>query len=110
VTRGDRVFLLRQGTQGRGIIASGTVLKDISSDVHWDGSGRQANFVDLIWECVVPVADRLETDVLQRELPEQHWRLQSGGILVKPELINEPEELWSNHLAPSVVTYKASAT
>ena len=32
VTRGDRVFLLRQGTQGRGIIASGTVLKDISWD------------------------------------------------------------------------------
>jgi hypothetical protein len=32
VTRGDRVFLLRQGTQERGIIAGGTVLKDISWD------------------------------------------------------------------------------
>jgi hypothetical protein len=36
VTRGDRVFLLRQGTQGRGIIASGTVLKDISwTTAYW---------------------------------------------------------------------------
>src|SRR4029077_4691470 len=49
---GGRVLLLPLGTQGRGNIASGTVLKDTSSDVHWDGSGRQANFVDLIWECV----------------------------------------------------------
>jgi hypothetical protein len=104
---GDRVFLLRLGKKGRGIVASGTVTGGISTDAHWDGSGRPTNYVELVWECVVFVDDMLATTVLENQLPDQHWRPQSSGTLVRPELTTRLEELWSRHLAqigePAVV-------
>jgi hypothetical protein len=100
VSTGDRVFLLRQGTHGRGIVASGTVLSEIYQWQDWDGSGGVANYVDILWERVVPVENALSTDVLKRELPETNWdRLQMSGTFLKPQLVDEMEELWSNHLA-----------
>jgi hypothetical protein len=93
------VFLLCQGTQSRGIIANGTILTDISSGTHWDGSARPANFVDVVFECVVPVDDRLPTEVLEHQLPEQHWQPAASGNLVKAALVGPLEELWSSHLA-----------
>lgn len=52
---GDRVFLLRQGTQDRGLIGSGEAVDHLGNtgpdgeiiytDTHWDGSGAQANYV-----------------------------------------------------------------
>jgi hypothetical protein len=90
LSRGDRVFLLRQGTQGRGIIASGTILTDISSDAHWDGSGRSANFVDLVFECVVPVDERLPTEVLERQL--QRCLDEDSAVLGSPMLLRTATE------------------
>lgn len=100
VDRGDRVFLLRQGVQGgRGIIASGTVLRSVTSGAHWDGSGRIANYVRAAWECVVAPEDALATAVLEEQLSGQHWRPQGGGILIRAEIVGALEKLWSNHLA-----------
>jgi hypothetical protein len=98
ISKGDRVFMLRQGARGRGIIASGTVVSDIFLDAHWDKSEETANYVDVVWECVVPVENRLSTDVLKRQLPEQHWRPQNSGMLVKAALVGKLEEMWSDHV------------
>jgi len=97
---GDRVFLLRQGTHGRGIVASGTVSSEIYQADDWDESGGFANYIDVLWERVVLVEDALPTEVLKQRLPETNWdRLQMSGTFLKTELIAELETLWSDHLA-----------
>jgi hypothetical protein len=99
VLDGDRVFLLRQGREGRGIIASGTASTEIYSAAHWNKASETANYVDLEWECVVAVENRLPTENLRRLIPAQWWQPQSSGSFVKPELVSEFEQLWSDHLA-----------
>jgi 5-methylcytosine-specific restriction protein A len=104
VFKGDRVFLLRQGDQGRGIIASGTVKRQIYQAKHWDPDrrrrGESANNVDVQWDRVVRVEDALPTEELQQKLPAGHnWIFQRSGVLIRPALAGQLEKLWSNHLA-----------
>jgi len=100
VSSGDRVFMLRQGTQGRGIVASGTVVSEIYQDLDWDGSGGLASYVDVLLERLVAVEDALPTDLLKRQLSETNWdRLQMSGTFIRGKQVGELEELWSNHLA-----------
>jgi 5-methylcytosine-specific restriction enzyme A len=102
VSTGDRVFLLRQGNQGRGIVASGTVRGKICQAKHWDPDrpGELANNVKVQWDHVVEVEDALPTDKLQRQLPARHnWSFQRSGVLIERELADQLEELWKLHIA-----------
>jgi hypothetical protein len=102
VSAEDRVFLLQQGNQGRGIIASGTVVREIYQAKHWDPdrSGELANNVDVRWDRVVRVEDALPVDELRRQLPAGHnWSFQRSGVLIGAKFANRLEDLWSNHLA-----------
>lgn len=94
---GDRVFLLRQGTKGRGIVASGKVTSGIYESKHWDGSGRPANYVHLRWDVVLAVEDLLPTEALEEAMPEQHWRPQGGGIMLAANAALNLEMLWVAH-------------
>lgn len=97
---GDRFVLLRQGSHGRGIVGSGTVTSDVFQTDAWDDSGGLSNYVEVLWERVVPVEDALPTDTLKSQLPETNWdRLQMSGTLLKPALAPRLAELWSDHLA-----------
>jgi hypothetical protein len=97
---GDRFVLLRQGTHGRGIVASGMVTSEEFQTGAWDDSGGESNYVKISFERVVPVEDALPTETLKELLPETNWdRLQMSGTLLKPELITRLAQLWSDHLA-----------
>ena len=102
VSWGDRAFMLLQGSQGRGIIASGTVRGEIRQIPHWDPEnhpGEIANAVRIEWERVVPFEDILPTEELNRQLPKIHWSPQSSGMLIEGESAAQLEDLWSSHLA-----------
>jgi len=97
---GDRFVLLRQGTHGRGIVASGMVTSEVFQTGTWDDSGGESNYVKISFERVVPVEDALPTETLKEQVPETNWdRLQMSGTLLKPELITRLAQLWSDHLA-----------
>ncbi|MGO9101060.1 MAG: hypothetical protein ACLP9Y_17070 [Mycobacterium sp.] len=82
ISAGDRVFMLRHGTKGRGIVASGTVLSEIWQGEDWDGSQAVENYVDIRLDTVLPVDDALSTAVLNQALPEASWdRRQASGTL-----------------------------
>ncbi|MGX1778102.1 hypothetical protein ACWIGW_38765 [Nocardia brasiliensis] len=99
VRPGDRAYLLRQGREGRGIFAAGTVVSEIEPDLHWDGSKRFANYVQLEWDTVLASEQCLTTDMLQTKLPSQHWSPQGSGVLVRTEVVAPLEALWAEHLA-----------
>ena len=103
VSAGDRVFLLRQGTHGRGVDASGIVVSPINSEQDWDGSGGTANYADILWERVVPVENLLPTEVLKQKLPETNWdRLQMSGTFIRGPQVDDLEELWSKHISDAI--------
>ncbi|WP_280305044.1 hypothetical protein [Nocardia abscessus] len=98
VEAGDRVFMLRQGDLGRGIVASGTATSGVYEDEHWDSGGGYTNYIRVEWDAVVDVADRMPKEVLEQEIPEQHWTPQASGTAVKAEVVDELETLWSAHV------------
>jgi hypothetical protein len=105
VSRGERVFMLQQGNQGRGIIASGTILGEIYQIPHWDPEknirGELANTVDIAWEHVFTIDDGIPTEGqegLKQKLPKIHWSTPRSGVSIEGELADQLKELWSNHL------------
>lgn len=95
----DRAYLLRQGKDSRGIVASGRVTGPVHNGKHWDGSGRTANYVDVEWDTVLEPQDGLPWDELEAEIPTQDWTPQGSGTLVRPENEDSLEQLWNEHLA-----------
>lgn len=96
---GNRAFLLRQGPEPRGIVASGWVTSGVVQDEHWDGSGREGNYVDVAWDVVLSEDEMLSTEELQSGVPDQDWTPQASGTLVGAESLRMLELAWSDHLS-----------
>lgn len=99
--QGSRVFLLRQGDEPRGIVASGWVHhdEDIFQNTHWDGiPGRLANYIEFVYDHVIDPDDPLPLDVLKREVPGVGWEPRGGGVRVPAEAAAGIEELWEQHV------------
>jgi hypothetical protein len=97
---GDRVFLLRQRTD-RGIVAGGTLVDGtIFPAEHWAGDPRKAtHYVDVRWDHVLPVTDRLPIEDLLREVPGHHWNaVFSSGQLIRPPADELLARRWAAHL------------
>ena len=96
---GDRVFLLRQGKNSPGIIASGVVRRGSFPALHWDRSrarkGHKTPFVDVDWDSIRSLEGRLSREeLLQGLLPKSRVNTQVGGILVDPESARLLEKAW----------------
>lgn len=100
IAEGDRAFLLRQGPDRRGIVASGHFTSGVYQDEHWDSSGRMANYAAVSFDAVLDPADRLLTEDLLVEVPGIPWNnLMQSGIHVDPAVSADIEDLWTGHLA-----------
>jgi len=114
IRSGDLIFLLRQGPQGRGIIGSGHAInfdgnagpddEIIHTDVHWDGTATTANYVDVLWDRLLPPDGLLPLDELKEKFPDQNWTPLASGTEIQPGLIERLESVWSNHVGDSFVT------
>jgi len=98
IRAGDRAFMLRQRRE-RGIVASGTFLTgEVVTDKRWDGSGRLANYADVRWDTVLPLADRLPLELVEDRIPGAHWTPQGSGTQLPREAAERLEALWLDHL------------
>lgn len=98
IRSGDRVFLLRQGQEPRGIVGSGFVISDepFTAD-HFTGEGRSALYVDTRFDVLLhpdrePIFPRASLD--SGALAAVHWDTQVGGISIAPDAAAELEERW----------------
>lgn len=98
IAPGDRAYLLRQGSEPRGIVASGYFASDVYSDQDWRGRDRDANYADVDWDAVVPMDDPLPATVLEIRVPGVYWHPQIGGILVDESSADRLSALWSEHV------------
>lgn len=93
---GDTVYLVRIGSEPRGIVAKGTVTKESFQFEDFNNpdklrSGIRFRFDDLRLK---PSEGPLSMLMLQSRLPEQRWNPQSSGITIKPDSLPVLDDLW----------------
>ena len=97
ISPGDRALLYRQH-QDRGLVASGVFTSGVYLAEHWDGSGRMANWTDIVWDIVLDYEDRLPLEDLRVQVPEVQWdHFQGGGWKVKAPVRRKLSDLWARH-------------
>lgn len=101
INQGDRAFLIRVGTEPKGIMGAGFVTSEPYIGEHWSGDGREALYVDINFETLLnPDKEPILTlDLLKTgKLAAQNWTAQASGISIRRELVNELEALWFSFL------------
>ncbi len=98
---GDRAFLVRLGSEPRGIFAAGYVSSEPFLSKHWSGEDKDVYRVLIDFEVLLnPEKEPVLTlDILKTgNLEKQQWTPQSSGISIKPELVDELEAVWFDFL------------
>jgi 5-methylcytosine-specific restriction enzyme A len=101
INQGDRAFLIRVGSEPKGIMGAGFVTSEPFIDRHWSGDDREAFYVDISFETLLnPEKEPILTlDLLKTgKLTAQNWTPQASGISIRRELVDELEALWFNFL------------
>ena len=101
ITVGDLIYWLRQGTDRRGIVGCGRAASEIYSEGHWRSErGKFANYVDIEWDIILPIDERLDTDALLVDVPDVPWNnLYGSGVQVAPGAEAALHDLWDRHVA-----------
>jgi 5-methylcytosine-specific restriction protein A len=106
IERGDRVFLLKQGREPRGILASGWVISDqVTARPHWDEEkarhGETVLSIQAEFERILnPATESLLSvgDIEAGPLATVHWHPQASGMEIPGEAAAELEDQWAAHL------------
>jgi 5-methylcytosine-specific restriction protein A len=106
IAEGDRVFLLRQGEEPRGVVGAGWVASRPFEQIHWREekaqAGRTTMYVTVRWETLL---DPEAESILPREwlndatLSRVNWNTQISGITIWPEVAEVLEEAWADFLS-----------
>jgi 5-methylcytosine-specific restriction protein A len=100
---GDRLFLLKLGTDPRGIMGSGVAESRPTEEPHWDeakrASGATALRVRVRFDRLVAPDSVLEVEFLRANgLGAFHWSPQASGISMQDDLALRLGELWRAHV------------
>lgn len=98
---GDRVFLLRQGVEPRGLVASGWALSSPYSERHWGDEGplaREALYIDVEWDALGAVPIVLRPELNEEPFVGVNWNTQVSGITVEPEIARALEQEWGRRV------------
>lgn len=99
IADGDRAFLMKQGAEPRGIVASGHFRTGVVQDDHWDDSPRIANYADVDFDTVLNPADVLPIVAVQSAAPGHDWEPQGSGTVIPALALADLEPLWAQHVA-----------
>ncbi len=108
VRPGDKAFLAKVGSEGRGIFGSGKVISEAFLFQHWSGEGRDVPRVRIEFDFLLHPnkGPLLKTENIGKELLiEQVWTPQASGISIKREIVEELEEKWFNFLISQNLGY-----
>jgi 5-methylcytosine-specific restriction protein A len=109
IHEGDRLFLLRQSAEPRGILAAGFAVSEVYDDKHYDPNIPQdTTYVDVDFTTILPLEHLMPRAVLdETPLAAMYWSIARSGTEIKPrndapgrdELVAALEQKWAEHLA-----------
>lgn len=97
----DRIFLVKVGTEPKGIVGAGFATTAPFLERHWSGENKEAFYIDIDFEVLLnPDKEPILTlDILKTgNLSQQSWTPQASGISIRPELVDELEAVWFDFL------------
>lgn len=95
VKSSDRVYLMRHGSQGAGLVGAGTAVTAAFEQPHWDAArralGESAWFVRVDWRVLseYPIVPLERLRLLTRDDELELWTRQGTGHVISPELALE---------------------
>ncbi len=102
IRRGDRVFLMRQGEEPRGIMAAGAAWSEPFYAAHWDNSrDDEALYIKVRFDSLLhPEQDGVfpRSALLSEEFAGVNWNTQSSGIEIPPTVAEHLEYRWNKFL------------
>lgn len=106
----DRVFMLKQGREPRGLMGSGRVTGEVKWGLHYDKvkaeQGIWRRYLPIVFESLLaPNSENiLPLATLQREIKgaPANFEPQGSGSLVAPKAARQLEKLWQAHLSGKV--------
>jgi hypothetical protein len=98
VAVGDRVFLLRQVQEPKGLVGSGWVQEPPREMPHWDeeerAKGKKSYQAAVRWDVLGEEPLLPLTELIDRTGEEKLWKARSGGRDFTPELARRLESFW----------------
>jgi 5-methylcytosine-specific restriction protein A len=99
IEKGNRLFMLRQAVEPRGIFASGWATSDVYEDDHWDWSSHMptALYVNVRLDMLLnPKNERILTreELKRAALGGMHWDCQASGVTIPDAIARELEKKW----------------
>ena len=104
IRKGDRLFIMKQGRDPRGIFGSGWATSDAFKAPHWkeNSQSKSSMYVKLIWDSMVdpdsqPILSR--EDLKRRYVNEPNWDAQSSGTRIADAIADDLDSVWAEFLA-----------
>ncbi|MBM6399789.1 DUF3883 domain-containing protein [Phycicoccus sonneratiae] len=87
IAKGDLVCMLRQGSHGRGIVATGVITRGPFLAPHWDSTRTgKAHYVNVAWGRAMPINEMITVAELEARVPGFAWgQIYSSGRIVEGE-------------------------
>lgn len=103
VKTGDKIFIIKLGTEPKGIIASGYAIADSLDNHYYDDDGVELH-ERVVEICITKAIDYRNEEVISQQklkelFPDQQWSPQGSGISIKPEAARWLIDNWDNHVA-----------
>ncbi len=96
IAEGDRLFMMRQGTEPRGIIAAGRATSAVYQAEHWEDEDKSSNYVDFKFDVMIDYDKKiLSRAELFRSFPSVNWDTQASGISISDKVLLPLEKRWS---------------
>jgi 5-methylcytosine-specific restriction protein A len=98
---GDRAFLLKQGDEPRGIIASGWIKSNVTKKPHWDNTkrklGKKSLSIEIDWDVIEDYRVKIFPIqvLLTNRYSPMHWKPQASGVRIPDEVAEILEKDWS---------------
>lgn len=104
VSVGDRVFLMRQGEEPRGLVGSGRITEGVKVLPHYNEQerrdGKTYNQVMVLWDTLQELPVLPVDELTSRTGEEDLWKRQVGGTEIKKEVLDRLEPAWEEALSP----------
>lgn len=105
---GSRFFLVRLGSDPKGIVGAGRIASSPYEDSHWDPTrekrGDKALYVDVDFESLARNPLIRWAELQNPPLAGFPWATRMSGIMIRPPYVQELEKRWSLMLGRSEVT------
>ncbi|MDF1611997.1 HNH endonuclease, partial [Stygiobacter electus] len=104
----DRIFLVKLGTDPKGIVGAGFATTKPYPKRHWNGENKDALYIDFDFEVLLnPEKEPILTlDILKTgNLSQQNWTPQASVITIRPELVDELEAVWFDFLTTQKIRH-----